>query len=197
MKDGRALRIETVINSPDDLRCHRRLAHLDELQARARAVNRRLLDTERVGQGCVLASPAFERIARPTLTEDGRRAPALRFGDPRVQALAGALCTTMLAVTGITNKSLRALMTALASYDLARLRLNGLIARIPGKNRYRLTGDGLRFAIFYTKLHDRLLRPLLAADQPPAPPPLRKALRTIDTHIAERIENARLLLKAA
>ena len=207
LKDGRALRIETVINSPDDLRCHRRLAHLDELQAKARAVNRRLLDTERVGQGCVLASPAFERIARPTLTQDGRRAPALRFGDPRVQALAGALCTTMLAVTGITNKSLRALMTGLldgtdyttnqASYDLARLRVNGLITRIPGKNRYRLTGDGLRFAIFYTKLHDRLLRPLLAADQPPAPPPLRKALRTIDTHMTQYIDTARLPLKAA
>ena len=207
LKGGRALRIETVINSPDDLRCHRRLVHLDELSARARAVNRRLLDTERVGQGCVLASPAFERIAQPTLTEDGRRAPALRFGDPRVQALAGALCTTMLAVTGITNKSLRALMTGLldgidyttnqASYDLARLRVNALITRIPGKNRYRLTGDGLRFAIFYTKLHDRLLRPLLAADQLPAPPPLRKALRTIDTHIAEHIDNARLPLSAA
>ena len=207
LKGARALRIETVINSPDDLRCHRRLLHLDELQARARAVNRRLLDTERVGQGCVLASPAFERIARPTLTEDGRRAPALRFGDPRVQALAGALCTTMLAVTGITNKSLRALMTGLlcgvdyttnqTSYDLARLRLNGLITRLPGTNRYRLTSDGLRFAIFYTKLHDRLLRPLLAADQPPAPLPSRKALRTIDTHITERIDNARLPLKAA
>ncbi|HZE14632.1 MAG TPA: hypothetical protein VE197_02380 [Mycobacterium sp.] len=60
LKDGRALRIETVVNSPADLRCQRRLVHLDELQARARAVNRRLLDTERVGQGCVLASPAFE-----------------------------------------------------------------------------------------------------------------------------------------
>lgn len=35
LKDGRALRIETVINSPDDLRCHRRLTHLDDLQARA------------------------------------------------------------------------------------------------------------------------------------------------------------------
>ena len=166
-----------------------------------------LLDTERVGQGCVLASPAFERIARPTLTEDGRRAPALRFGDPRVQALAGALCTSVLAVTGITNKSLRALMTGLlggatytmnqASYDLARLRVNGLITRIPGKNRYRLTADGLRFAIFYTKLHDRLLRPLLAADQPPAPPPLRKALHTIDIHITETIDQARLLPNAA
>ena len=113
----------------------------------------------------------------------------------------------MLAVTGITNKSLRALMTGLlgattyttnqASYDLARLRINGLITRIPGKNRYRLTGDGLRFAIFYTKLHDRLLRPLLAADQPPAPPPLRKALHTIDIHITETIKQARLLPNAA
>jgi hypothetical protein len=205
LKDGRALRIETVINSPDDLGCRRRLAHLDELQSKARAINTTLLDTERVGQGCVLASPAFERIARPTLTEDGRRAPALRFGDPRVQALAGALCTTALAVTGITNKSLRALMTGLlggatysmnqASYDLARLRTNALITRIPGKNRYRLTGDGLRFAIFYTKVHDRLLRPLLAADQPPAPLPLRNALHTIDIHTTQTIDRARLLPK--
>jgi hypothetical protein len=143
LKDGRALRIETVINDPGDLGCLRRLVHLDELQARARAVNTTLLDTERVGQGCVLASPAFERIARPTLTEEGRRAPALRFGDPQVQALAGALCTSVLAVTGITNKSLRALMTGLlggnaytmnqASYDLARLRPNGLITRSRAK----------------------------------------------------------------
>ena len=87
LKDGRALRIETVINYPGDLICKRRLRHLDELQAKARAVNARLLDTERVGQGCVLASPAFERVAQSTLTEDGRRSPALRFGDPRVMAL--------------------------------------------------------------------------------------------------------------
>ena len=111
------------------------------MSARARAVNRRLLDTERVGQGCVLASPAFERIARRTLTEDGRRAPALRFGDPRVQALAGALCTTMLAVAASPTRACAP--TNQASYDLARLRVKGLITRIPGKNRYRLTGDGL------------------------------------------------------
>ena len=50
-----------------------------------------------------------------------------------------------------------------ASYDLDRLRVNGLITRIAGRNFYRLTGDGLWFAIVYTKVHDRLLRPLLAA----------------------------------
>jgi hypothetical protein len=84
-----------------------------------------------------------------------------------------------------------------ASYDLAPFARNGLITRVPGKNLYRLTGDGLRFLIFYTKLRDRLLRPLLAADQPPAPPPVRKALRTSDIHISERIDQARLLPKVA
>jgi hypothetical protein len=207
LKDGRALRVETVVNDPYDLGCQRRLHNLPELQGKARAANRRLLDTERVGQGCVLASPAFERIAHPTVTTEGRRAPALRFGDPRVQALAGALCVAMLAVTGITNKSLRALMTGLlaepytisrASYDLTRLRRNGLITRLPGRNVYRLTPDGLAFAIFYTKVHNRVLRPLLAtADTPHAPPPLKTALRTIDQHVDARLAAARLPSAAA
>ncbi len=201
LKDGRALRVETVVNSPDDLGVARRLHNLPELQARARAINSRLLDTERVGQGCVFDSPAFARISQPTLTQDGRRAPGLRFGDPRVMALAGALANTLCAVTGITNKSLRALMTGLlgtaysmnqASYDLSRLARNGIITRIPHRNLYALTGDGLRFAVFYTKVHDRLLRPLMAGDQPQAPPPLRAALRVIDGEVTRRLAEARL-----
>jgi hypothetical protein len=46
--------------------------------------------------------------------------------------------------------------------------------------------------VFYTKLHNRLLRPLLAADQPQAPPPLRAALRVIDQHVDDYITRARL-----
>jgi hypothetical protein len=200
LKDGRALRIETVINSPDDLICKRRLQHLDQLQAKARAVNARLLDTERVGQGCVLASPAFERVAQSTLTEDGRRSPALRFGDPRVMALLGALCVGLNAL-GFTNRSLRAQVSHLlgvaytanqAGYDLARLRSNGLIRRRLGTNTYDLTPDGQRVAIFYTKVHDRLLRPLIAADQPPAPIELRHALATIQRHVNAYTDHARL-----
>jgi hypothetical protein len=201
LKDGRALRIETVINSPTDLRIGRRLHNLDELQEAARAINDRLLHTERAGQGCVLANPVFERIAHPTVDAAGRRATAMRFGDSRVQALAGALCVTVGAVTGITNRSLRALMTGLlgvpysmaqASYDLARLCRNGLITRRPHANTYDLTPDGLAFAIFYTKVHDRVLSPLFAAGQPQAPPQLRAALRTIEQHIAQRLADARL-----
>jgi hypothetical protein len=201
LKDGRAMRIETVINHARDLGCNARLHNLHDLQTKARACNRRILEAERVGQGCVLASPAFERIAHPTADAAGDRTPALRFGDPRVMALTGALCQTLLAATGFTNKSLRALIAGLLgsdyranqmTYDLRRLRLAGLIRRQPRSNRYRLTDDGIRVAIFYTKVYNRLLTPLIAADQPQAPSDLRTALSTIDRHVNDYIARARL-----
>src|SRR5271154_6810042 len=111
--------------------------------------------------------------------------------------LAGALCNTLLTAVGITNKSLRALMTGLLNtpytpgqmtYDLRRLRLAGLIHRIEHTNQYVLTPDGIRFAV----LHNRLLPPLMAASQPQAPPELRQALRTIDQHVGDYINRARL-----
>ena len=141
LKNGVALRIETVVNDPRDLRCNRQLHNLPELQDKARAINARLLETETVGQGTALVSPVIERITRPTLTGEGRKAPALRFGDLRVQALAGAIAAMLFTVTGITNKTLRGLMTGLlhrpysmnqASYDLSRLARNGLIRASPG-----------------------------------------------------------------
>ena len=202
-KEGRALRIETVVNDAGDLGCRRRLVNLDELQAKARDVNDRLLHHERVGQGCVLASPAFERIARPTLAA-GRRAPALRFGDPRVMALAGALASCGLVVGGFSNQTLRPLVAGLLGpdaapytqgrccYDLRRLKLKGLIVKIEHTNTYVLTPDGQRFAVFYTKVHNRLLRPLLAADRPPAPLPVRQALRTLDRAVTDYVSEARM-----
>jgi hypothetical protein len=99
------MRIETVVNDPRDLRCNRLLHNLPELHDKARAINSRPLETEIVGQGSALVSPIIERITRPTLTEDGRKAPALRFGDLRVQALAGATAAMLFTVTGITNRS--------------------------------------------------------------------------------------------
>ncbi len=195
------MRTETVINAPRDVGCNARLPNLEELSVKARAINTRILDAERVGQGCVLASPAFERIAHPTVDAAGRRTPALRFGDPRVMALTGALCQTLLAATGFTNKSLRVLITGLLgsdyrpsqmTYDLRRLRLAGLIHRLPYTNRYTLTADGIRIAVAYTKIYNRLLVPLTAANQPQAPHELRHALRTLEDHVDDYIARARL-----
>ena len=100
-KEDRALRVETVVNSPGDLGCKRGLEHLDELAAKARACNARLMDAVIAGQGSgILANPVIERIAHPTVDAAGRRVPAMRFADPRVQALAGCLAVWDHAVSG-------------------------------------------------------------------------------------------------
>ncbi len=201
LKEGQALRIETVINKPSDLGVLARIDHLPELIDKARGVNRRLLMIERAGQGCAIGSALFERIHQPYIRE-GQRTGALRFGDPRAMALTGALCCFVHAFAGFTNKSLRGLVAGLLgrdyttsqmTYDLRRLRLHGLIERIPGTNTYTLTPDGLRVAVFYAKVHGRLLRPLLAAaDQPPAPVELRRALATVDRVVNDYVDQARL-----
>ena len=200
LKQGRALRIETVINKPYDIGVLARLEHLPELVAKARAVNGRLLMLQRASQGCAIETMLFERVSQPYVRE-GQRTGALRFGDPRAMALAGALCLMVHAVAGFTNKSLRSLVAGLLgadytsaqmTYDLRRLRLHGLITRLPGTHTYVTTPDGLRVAAFYTKLGARVLAPLLATDRPPAPIEVRPALATLDRAVNDYVTNARL-----
>ena len=119
-------------------------------------------------------------------------------------ALAGALAISVNLVNGFTNKSIRPLVEGLLGpdagpytqsrccYDLRRLRLKGLIQRLEHSNTYVLTPDGQRFAIFYTKLHNRLLYPLLAANAPPAPLPVRQALRVLDRAVTDYLSEARM-----
>ena len=67
------------------------------------------------------------------------------------------------------------------TYDLRRLRVHGLIERIP--RTYQVTGNGLRHALFLTRLHARFLLPGLAelTGQPsPVPAPLRADRNAID-----------------
>ena len=82
------------------------LANLPELQAKARAINDRLLHTETAGQGTALVSPVIERIARPTLTGAGGRRP--HYGpatfEPRPSPAPPPPCCP---VTGITHRTLR------------------------------------------------------------------------------------------
>ena len=200
LKEGCALRIETVVNDPDDLDILKGIAHLPQVQRVARQINARVLTMLRVGQSCAIETALLERVSQPYV-RDGQRTGALRFGDSRVMALAGALSLTVHAVAGFNNRSLRALVAGLLgttytttqmTYDLRRLRLHGLIARFPRSNTYMLTPQGLRVALFYTKVHDRLLAPLLAADTPPAPLPLRRALRVIDHTVDSYVDAARI-----
>jgi len=111
---------------------------------------------------------------------DGRRVPGLRFGDPRVMALFGAVVAAFGRLPlGFTNAELRRIVAALLSltpeeypaprmtYDLGRLVGHGILERLPGTHRYRLSPYGLRVAAFCTKFHDRLLDPAIARSLDP------------------------------
>ncbi|HET6386517.1 MAG TPA: hypothetical protein VFJ58_24265, partial [Armatimonadota bacterium] len=90
-KENRALRTETTINNPGDFYVRKDLSHLPQLVAIGRTINRRLLEVERVSQACTLSQSTLETILQPTVTQDGQRVPALRFGDNRPMALWSAL----------------------------------------------------------------------------------------------------------
>jgi len=80
-------------------------------------------------------------------------------------------------------------------YGLRRLRLTGVIHRIPKSHRYTATSYGLKVAFFCAKLYLRSLRPewaaLLPADDQ-LPRPLRTALDQLDTEIRKIHEKAAL-----
>ena len=119
------------------------------------------------------SSQSFEQLQHPANIED-QRASALRFADPRVQALFAVLVLFSLQPQRFRNKELRPLLAeALGldtqqitqgkmSYDLRRLRVHGLIERIAGTHRYSLTTLGLRTALFYSRIFIRAIRPGLS-----------------------------------
>jgi DNA-binding PadR family transcriptional regulator len=49
------------------------------------------------------------------------------------------------------------------TYQLRRLRLRGLITRIPGTQRYEVTDTGQRMAMFWLGSHSQTIRPLATA----------------------------------
>ena len=82
------------------------------------------------------------------------------------------------------------------TYDLRRLRLHGIIERIPRSYRYRLTTGGLRIALFFSRTCARLLRPTLAEimpQSPPAPTRVRTAFDRLESAICERCHDQRLV----
>jgi hypothetical protein len=206
-KEGRALRTETTINDSYDFGIGRLLtqANWQALVAIGHHVNERLLDAQLQASQCAPDATTLERVVLPSRT-DGQPAPALRFGDPRVQALLSSLCSFSHLLEGVTNRSLRTLVAGLLpgysarqmTYDLRRLRANGFLVRIEGSNRYRLTAHGRRLAVFFAKTYARVVNPSLA-ELDPAPPdhiakrsPLASSWRAYDRALTLRIADAAL-----
>ena len=203
-KEGRALRTETTINNTYDFQVGRLLKNLPRLREIGFGANRRVLEVEKVSHDSQVGAKVFEKMQKP-LEVEGQHASALRFGDPRVQALLSVLLLFAVQPQGVRNRQLRPLLAqclglaqnqitqAMMSYDLRRLRLHGIIERIEATHRYRLTAAGMKTAFLYSRLYLRALRPALSElhAQGQAPHPIQQTLhklqRQIDSYYADKL----------
>jgi hypothetical protein len=204
-KEGRALRTETTVNDTHDFGVGRRLTpeNWDALVHVGHAINERLLDHQLDACQCAADATTLQRLVLPS-THDGLPAPGLRFGEPRTMALLACLCCYQHLFAGLTNRSLRALIAGLIpgysarqmTYDLRRLRRKGFIQRIPHSQRYQLTSEGRRLAVFLTKTYTRIVNPALAELDPALPTeiarlaPLATAWRAFERALEDKIKDA-------
>ena len=182
------------------------LRNWDFLRQLGTAINRRLLETERVSQDCLLSAESFARGSEPTTTPTSQRAPGLRFGQPRVMALLAALRRFAPSLNGFRYAKVREIVPALLglapqdytasqmSYDLRRLRLKGLIARIAGKHSYILTTYGRQVVYLRTKLQQRIFDVASATLETVAalPSHLAHAFRQLDAELDKLVAKAQL-----
>ena len=205
-KEGRALRTETTINNTYDFYIGKNLRNLPALRRIGFQANRRLLQVQRISHDCILAEEAFQEINRPVQVTS-QRASALRFADPKVQALWRALLLFQLLPTGFSNRQRRQHFASLLgqppdsltqgqmTYHLRRLRLHGIVERIPQTHRYRITDLGLRTAWFCTRTYSRILRPGLGSILPELSPPnssLRRSFDKLHQEVTSWIQHTKL-----
>lgn len=179
-KEGRALRTETVICDTRDFGIGRRVSaqNWNALRAVGEMANRRLCDAEAADAMPAPDVATFSEVTRPSINDDGLRAPGLRFGDRRVMAVLAVMLKFSYLVDGFTNRQMvqhasqllnEAYTTRQATYDLRRLKRKGLILRLANKRRYQLTELGRRVAVLFTKTYGRILAPGLTALEPGLP----------------------------
>ena len=114
-KEGRALRTETTINNTRDFYIGKRLKNLPALRQIGFQANRRPLHVQQISHNCLLGEDAFQQVNQPQRVAD-QRVPALRFTDPRVQALFSALVAFRLLPQGFANHELRVLLAPLLGF---------------------------------------------------------------------------------
>jgi hypothetical protein len=207
-KGERALRVEATLNNAGDFGLKKTLnaKNWNALCVTGARINARFLDALGEHEPGLPDPTALQVVVLPSL-HAGQRAPGLRFGDPRVTGLFGALCSFDHIWEGLTNAGLRKLMAKLfcpdyssaqATYDLRRLRLKGFIERVPRTHRYRITPYGRRMATFFTRLTTRVVVPTLteldAIARPTRriPTPVAAAWRAYDKEIRTLLRSADL-----
>lgn len=191
-KGGSVLRVETTIAQPGDFKVFRPkhddpegpldwrpmrkgVADLHRRAQVSQRANDSYLDGLAVVDDSAIVADVLDQVARP-VEYHGRRARALRTGDPEDVALLEAVSRGEFTTAGFRNRDLRLLLhpetvdaepverrrvAARISRRLRLLRAHGLIKKIPRSHRYRLTSKGQQLTAALTAARKATVKQLL------------------------------------
>ena len=114
---------------------------------------------------------AFAELAKPILIGK-RRVPGLKIQDTRLLRLLAVLLHDGSSLTEWTTAQLHTLILkkyhltaqdytlSQLRYDLSKLRAHGLVEKIQGHRRYRLTSKGVKLGVLFVQFHTLFAGPL-------------------------------------
>ena len=213
VRDHLLLRTEVTSYHTPDLGIRKNVEDLGQLRQLMRPINDRYLDVQQDVLETFVDRDQLRKLGDPTISPTGRRTPGLRLEDPRLLAVMQALVRFAPLATGGTFRTRDLHQPAAGAlgrtketyklsqlrYDLGKLRVKGLIEKIPHTQNYRLTAEGYRICLLFLKLFHRVYAPLTAATLVPLshdqnlPQPRHSALdrlyASVDRALAKLLEH--------
>ena len=183
VRDDVILRTEAASNNVNDYGLNKAVEHLPALRDKLAAINDRYLDVQQDILETFVDRGQLQRLATPTITPTGKRIPGLKLDHPRQIALMHALvrfahipAANTFSTAEIYPHAVAALGStteqySLASlrYDLSKLRVKGLVEKLPRSRRYHLLAEGYSVCLIFLKLFERVYAPLAAGLLLPVP----------------------------
>jgi hypothetical protein len=182
VRDHRLFRVENTSNCTYDFGINKGIDNLPALRDRMKRHNDRYLEVQQDILETFVDRGQLQQLRQPTMIK-ARRVPGLKLDDERLLAVMSALVRfAPLAVGGrfrtrdVLPFAAKALgltteqytLTKLR-YDLAKLRAKNLVHKVQGTQNYELTAEGYRLCVFFLKVHQRLLAPIVAGTVHPIP----------------------------
>jgi hypothetical protein len=168
------LRHELTSNNLRDFGLRKGLKYLGEAREKFLTVLDRFAEVQAENLNVHGDFPLLTRIALPGVKGKVRTA-GIRVQDPRMIRLLEVLLHASVGLGGWTTRQLlketqqrfglspEGYQLNSLRYDLRKLKGHGLLERVDGHHRWRLTGKGQRVAVLFVLFHRRLCGPLAAS----------------------------------
>ncbi len=165
------LRVEVCVNRMKDLGLNKGLKNLEALRQKLIGMTGRFAGFEAQCLNVHVDFPLFQKIALPVVSGKTKIA-GIKIHDTRMMRLMEVLLHGATQLNGWRSAGIhQAILTSFGlsaeaytltqlRYDLRKMKAHGLVERIEGGYRYRLTDKGTKTALMFILFHKRVCGPL-------------------------------------